>query len=96
MLTSDLNLSKNCKRIEILKCVLRTFIIIIIIIIIKNIDRAPTSGLLAQEWLIQSFFFNFCALKIFYSRLPQKRTPNYSQDSFFQHLMVYYPTHKQK
>ena len=34
MLTSDLNLSKkkkkNCKRIEILKCVLRTFIIIII------------------------------------------------------------------
>ena len=32
MLTSDLNLSKNCKRIEILKCVLRTFIIIIIII----------------------------------------------------------------
>ena len=36
MLTSDLNLSKNCKRIEILKCVLRTFIIIIIIIIIIN------------------------------------------------------------
>ena len=35
MLTSDLNLSKNCKRIEILKCVLRTFIIIIIIIIIN-------------------------------------------------------------
>ena len=36
MLTSDLNLSKNCKRIEILKCVLRTFIIIIIIIIINK------------------------------------------------------------
>ena len=38
MLTSDLNLSKNCKRIEILKCVLRTFIIIIIIIIKKYIN----------------------------------------------------------
>ena len=36
MLTSDLNLSKNCKRIEILKCVLRTFITYLL-----NVSQLP-------------------------------------------------------
>ena len=51
MLTSDLNLSKNCKRIEILKCVLRTSIIIIIIIIIKTVYDSRSSSLQAFKSL---------------------------------------------
>ena len=52
MLTSDLNLSKNCKRIEILKCVLRTFIIIIIIIIPQS--SCPAEIVLNVKSLVTS------------------------------------------
>ena len=39
MLTSDLNLSKNCKRIEILKCVLkeRSLLLLLLLLLIYSV-----------------------------------------------------------
>ena len=53
MLTSDLNLSKNCKRIEILKCVLRTFIIIIITYV-NRVQYTVVKAILLQPSYISS------------------------------------------